>query len=100
MIWSWVQSERESFTEVMLTDDIRLPRIEQEYVSVRGTQDKLMDRMNGMSDRFDRLSQQVQANLDAIKANRVDIMEVRRMVQAIIDHLQVPYKPTGFAPEK
>jgi len=40
----------------MPTDDMRLERIEGEYQTVRGTQNKLMDRMNGYGDFLQRLS--------------------------------------------
>ena len=54
----------------MLTDDIRLERVESEYQTVRGTQDKLMDRMNGFGDTFQQLLDLIEANAKAIEANR------------------------------
>ncbi|MCE2472878.1 MAG: hypothetical protein J4G18_13505 [Anaerolineae bacterium] len=54
----------------MLTDDIRLGRIEREYQTVRGTQDQLMDRMNGTGDVLQSLFDQVAANARLIEANR------------------------------
>jgi len=94
----------------MLTDDIRLERIESEYQTVRGTQDKLMDRMNGFGDVLQRLVDQVAANAVAIEANRAVIEEVReevvllrqsvaensQMLSDIMDHLKVPRKTAGF----
>ena len=111
----------------MLTDDIRLERVESEYQSVRGTQDRLMDRMNGYGDFLQRLldrmdansraieanSHAIEANSRAIEANRQAIEELRdevianrraiaensQMLADIMDHLQVPRKRTGFTPE-
>ena len=94
----------------MLTDDIRLERIEGEYQTVRGTQDKLMDRMNGFGDVLERLLDRVDANTRAIEANRAAIeanreeilllreavAENSRMLADIIEHLQVPRKRDGF----
>ncbi len=101
----------------MFTDDIRLERIEEEYQTVRRTQDKLFDRMNGFGDVLQRLLEQVAANTQAIEANRVaiagnrvaieanreEILANRRaiaensqMLSDIMDHLQVPKKRTGF----
>ncbi len=98
----------------MLTDDIRLERIESEYQTVRGTQDKLMDRMNGFGDVLQRLVDQVAANAVAIEANRAAIEEVReevvllrqsvaensQMLSDIMDHLKVPRKTAGFLKAK
>jgi len=54
----------------MLTDDIRLGRIENEYKTVRGTQDQLMDRMNGIGEFMQSLVDQLAANARLIEANR------------------------------
>ena len=97
----------------MLTDDIRLERIEGEYKTVRATQDKLMDRMNGLGDVLQQLTDQVAGNAAAIEANRVAIEAIReevlanrraiaensQMLSDIIDHLKVPRKTTGFLRE-
>ena len=101
----------------MLTDDIRLERIEGEYQTVRVAQDKLFDRMNGFGDVLQRLVDQVAANAAAIEANRVAIEanraaieEIReevvllrqavadnsQMLSDIMDHLEVPRKTAGF----
>ena len=108
----------------MLTDDIRLERIEGEYQTVRGTQDKILDRMNDVGDILQQLSNQVAANAAAIEANRraieanrlaieanrLAIEELReeilanrraiaensQMLSDIMDHLQVPKRRTGF----
>ncbi len=97
----------------MFTDDIRLERIEGEYQNVRGTQDKLMDRMNGFGDVLQRLLDQVEdntraieANKAAIEANRQEILLLRqavaensRMLADIMEHLQVPRRRAGFVGE-
>ena len=104
----------------MLTDDIRLERIESEYQTVRGTQDKILDGMNGFGDVLQQLIDQVAANAAAIEANRVaietnrqaieanrdEILAIRRavaensqMLSDIMDHLQVPRRRTGFVGE-
>ena len=94
----------------MLTDDIRLERIEGEYQTVRVAQDKLFDRMNGFGDVLQRLVDQVAANAVAIEANRAAIEEIReevvllrqavaensQMLSDIMDHLKVPRKTAGF----
>ena len=94
----------------MLTDDIRLKRIEGEYQTVRGAQDDLMDRMNGFGDILQQLVDQVtantkaiEANREAIEANREEILANRRaiaensqMLSDIMEHLQVPKRRTGF----
>ena len=94
----------------MLTDDIRLERIEGEYQTVRDAQHKMMDRMNGIGAVLQRLTDQVAANAALIEANRLAIEELReevianrraiaensQMLADIMDHLQVPRKRTGF----
>lgn len=101
----------------MFADDVQLERIELEYKTLRGTQDKLMDGMNGLDAAFQRLSeavltnreaieanrQAIEANRAAIEANREEILANRRaiaensqMLADIMDHLQVPKKRTGF----
>ena len=108
----------------MLTDDIRLERIESEYQTVRGTQDKILDRMNGFGDVLQQLidlvaanaaaieangqaieanRKAIEANRQAIEANRDEILAIRRavaensqMLSDIMEHLQVPKKRTGF----
>ena len=103
----------------MLTDDIRLERIEGEYQTVRRAQNQVFDNMNGLGNKIERLAEAcestrqaceanrvaIAANRKAIEANRDEILLLRqavaensRMLTAIIEHLDVPYKPTGFAP--
>jgi len=67
----------------MATTDIRLKRIEKEYQSVRGVQDDILDR------------------IDTYEAALLGLPEVvaenSRKLDAIIEHLKIPYKPqAGF----
>lgn len=94
----------------MLTDDIRLERIEGEYQTTRRAQDRVFDSMNGLGAQIERLEGAVQANSEGIAANsrgidanreellllRQAVAENSRMLSAIIEHLDVPYRPIGF----
>ncbi len=101
----------------MLTDDIRLERIEGEYQTTRRAQDRVFDSMNGLGEQIERLEEAVQANSEGIAANsagiaansegiaanreellllRQAVAENSRMLAALIEHLDVPYRPMGF----
>ncbi len=94
----------------MLTDDIRLERIEGEYQTTRRAQDRVFDSMNGLGEQIERLEEAVQANSEGISANsegiaanreellllRQAVAENSRMLAALIEHLDVPYRPMGF----
>ena len=70
----------------MATTDIRLKRIEKEYQSVREGQDDILDRIDTYEAALLGLTEAVSEN--------------RRMLEAIIEHLKVPYKPqAGFIKE-
>jgi len=69
----------------MATTDIRLKRIEKEYQSVRGVQDDILDKMDSYEAAMLGLTEMVAEN--------------RRMLEAIIKHLDVPYEPMGFIKE-
>ncbi|MDE2777884.1 MAG: hypothetical protein OXI77_18305 [Chloroflexota bacterium] len=69
----------------MVTTDIRLKRIEKEYQSVRGVQDDILDKMDSYEAAMLGLTEMVAEN--------------RRMLEAIIKHLDVPYEPMGFIKE-
>jgi len=69
----------------MATTDIRLKRIEKEYQSVRDGQDDILDRIDTYEAALLGLTQAVAEN--------------RRMLEAIIKHLDVPYEPMGFVKE-
>lgn len=65
----------------MPNEDIPVGRIELEERPLRST-------LNFVSDR------------EAVKENRRAIEELREMLQAIIDHLGIPYAPKDSAPEE
>lgn len=65
----------------MPIEDIPVGRIELEKRPLRST-------LNFVSDR------------QAVEENRMAIQELREMLQAIIDHLGVPYKPANSPPEE
>jgi len=69
----------------MATTDIRSKRIETEYQSVRDGQDDILDRIDTYEAALLGLTQAVAEN--------------RRMLEAIIKHLDVPYEPMGFVKE-
>ena len=77
----------------MATTDIRLERIKQEYTGLRDAQDALMDRIDSYEAALLGLT-------EAVNGNSEEIAEVRQMLEAIIKHLDVPYKPpAGFIKE-
>lgn len=74
----------------MMMNDIRFQRMNQEYLGLRDTQDKMLDS----------LEQTLPAMMSSIQENRAMLLENREMLLAIIEHLKVPYKPPmGFNPE-
>ncbi len=67
----------------MATTDIRFKRMNDEYQSVRKAQDDLFDKVDTVEAALLGLTEMVSEN--------------REMLQAIIKHLDVPYKPPdGF----
>ena len=98
-------------TDVGDLRDIRFDRIDQEYLSLRGTQDRLMISLDRV---LSTMVKSIQENRELILENRVMIQENRVMIQenrelirenreltqenrsmllAIIKHLEVPYQP-------
>ena len=70
----------------MATIDIRLKRVDKEYLSLRETQGELFDKVDTFEAALLGLTEMVAEN--------------REMLQAIIKHLDVPYKPpAGFIKE-
>lgn len=69
----------------MATTDIRFKRMNDEYQSVRNAQDALFDK----ADRFE----------EALFGLTEMVVENSRKLDAIIKHLDVPYKPVGFIKE-
>ena len=102
----------------MATMDIRLQRVSDEYQSVRKAQDALFDKVDSFEAALLGLTESVAENRDLIADNRRLIMENRELIMenrelimenrsmileiskkldAIMEHLKVPYKPpTGF----
>ena len=69
----------------MATSDIRFKRMNDEYQSVRNAQDYLFDKADTFEEALLGLNQ------------RVVVLDEK--LDAIIKHLDVPYKPTGFVKE-
>ena len=89
---------------MVATVDIRLGRDNYEYMGLRDAQDALMDRIDTYEEAILGLSQAVAANRELIMANHEltqrQIAELHRMMEAMMQHLEVPYKPpAGFVKE-
>ncbi|MCY4018122.1 MAG: hypothetical protein OXG39_01820 [Chloroflexi bacterium] len=70
----------------MATTDIRFKRMDKEYLSLRQTQGEVFDKVDTFEAALLGLTEMVAEN--------------REMLQAIIKHLDVPYKPpAGFVKE-
>ena len=69
----------------MATRDIRLERIDNEYSSLRGAQNRLMNKVDDFESAILGLTEVVANNRDLIVENR-------EMLLAIIKHLEVPYE--------
>ena len=102
----------------MYTEDVRFERIESEYMALRQAQNKVLSGFDRFSAAFRQLSEQVEDNRKAIEENRQAIEEnrqaieenraailtlakevaiIKEMLQAIIEHQNVPYRPAmGF----
>lgn len=95
----------------MYTEDVRFERIESEYMALRQAQNKVLSGFDRFSAAFQQLSEQVEDNRKAIEENRQAIEEnreailtlakevaiIKEMLQAIIEHQNVPYRPAmGF----
>lgn len=66
----------------MVTADIRFKRMQGEYRTLQDAQDDLFDKVDGFETALLGLNEAVAEN--------------RRMLEAIIKHLDVPYEPMGF----
>ncbi len=81
----------------MATTDICLKRIEKEYQSVRDGQDDILDRIDTYEAALLGLNETVAANHEW---SQRQFAELNDKVDAIIKHLDVPYKPpAGFLKE-
>ncbi|MDE2951957.1 MAG: hypothetical protein OXT68_14485 [Chloroflexota bacterium] len=95
----------------MVTTDIRLERIKQEYVGLRDAQDALMDKIDTYEAALLGLTEAVAANRDLIMANRETILanhewtqrqieDLHEKMDRLMTHLDVPPKPpVGFVKE-
>ncbi|MCY4540730.1 MAG: hypothetical protein OXE52_21115 [Chloroflexi bacterium] len=84
----------------MATTGIRLERVKQEYVGLRDAQDALMDRIDTYEAGLLGLTEAVGRNGERIDAveRRINVLDDK--IDAIIKHLEVPYKPpAGFIKE-
>ena len=82
-ILTYTWTYRLSYGSNMATTDIRFKRMNDEYQSVRKAQDDLFDKVDTFEEALLGLTEMVSEN--------------REMLQAIIRHLDVPYKPpAGF----
>lgn len=78
----------------MATTDIRFKRMQGEYRTLQDAQDELFDKVDSFEAALLGLTEMV-------AENREMILENSRKLDAIIEHLQVPYKkpPAGFVKE-
>ncbi|MCY4064419.1 MAG: hypothetical protein OXG53_18785 [Chloroflexi bacterium] len=78
----------------MATTDIRFKRIQGEYRTLQDAQDELFDKVDSFEAALLGLTEMV-------AENREMILENSRKLDAIIEHLQVPYNkpPAGFVKE-
>ena len=88
----------------MATTDIRLKRIENEYQSVRGAQDDMLDKMDSYEKALLGLNETVAANHELMMANHAltqrQIAELNEKLDRLMAHLDVPPKPpAGFVKE-
>ena len=88
----------------MATTDIRLKRIENEYQSVRGVQDDILDRVDTYEEAILGLNETVAANHEMMMANHEftqrQIAELNEKMDRLMTHLDVPPKPpAGFVKE-
>ncbi len=88
----------------MATTDIRLKRIVNEYQSVRGAQDDILDRIDTYEEAILGLNETVAANHEMMMANHEftqrQIAELNEKMDRLMTHLDVPPKPpAGFVKE-
>ena len=76
----------------MATTDIRLKRIEKEYQSVRGVQNDIFDKVDSYEAALLGLT-------EVVAENRARLEVLDDKLDAIIKHLEVPYKQVGFVKE-
>ena len=83
-----------------VTTDIRFKRMQGEYQVLHDAQDELFDKVDTLESALLGLTEMVGQNgerLDAVE-QRIDVIDGK--LDAIIKHLEVPYKPSvGFVKE-
>jgi len=80
----------------MFMNDARFKRMAKEYEALRSTQNTIMD---GLEEVLPAMASAIDANSKGIQENREAILVNTSMLQAIIEHLEVPYEekpPMGF----
>ncbi len=84
----------------MATTDIRFKRINDEYQSVRNSQTDLFGKVDTVEAAILGLTEAVNRNSEQIGEVRQELTETNQKLDAIIMHLDVPYKPpAGFLKE-
>ncbi len=83
-----------------VTTDIRFKRMQGEYQVLRDAQDELFDKVDTLESAVLGLTEIVSENRELILANKQRIDVIDGKLDAIIKHLEVPYKPpAGFVKE-
>ncbi len=83
-----------------VTTDIRFKRMQGEYQVLRDAQDELFDKVDTLESAVLGLTEIVSENRELSLANKQRIDLIDGKLDAIIKHLEVPYKPpTGFVKE-
>ncbi len=83
-----------------ITTDIRFKRMQGEYQTLHDAQDELFDKVDTLESALLGLTDSVSQNGERIEAleQRIDVIDGK--LDAIIKHLEVPYKPpAGFVKE-
>ncbi|MCY3799159.1 MAG: hypothetical protein OXG84_15225 [Chloroflexi bacterium] len=82
------------------TTDIRFKRMQGEYQTLHDAQDELFDKVDTLESAVLGLTEMVAENRGLILANKQRIDVIDGKLDAIIKHLEVPYKPpAGFVKE-
>ncbi len=82
------------------TTDIRFKRMQGEYQVLHDAQDELFDKVDSLEAAVLGLTEIVSENRELILANTQRINLIDGKLDAIIKHLDVPYKPpAGFVKE-
>ncbi len=87
----------------MATTDIRFKRMQGEYRTLQDAQDELFDKVDTFEAAIIGLTKTVVSNHELnqrdIAEIRQDLGELNEKLDAIMKHLDVPYKPVGFVKE-